>query len=267
MKKIIALLLITLSFCTTAQEKLNNYKYVLIPAKYDFQKTENENNVNLLLKYKFQQMGFETYLDTDKLPHEIKTNSCTYLKPLVITKNTVFKTILHIQVINCDNDVLFETREGSSRTKSDKISYNEAIRMALSSFGDYRLKYEKNDKLSHQIQPKTIIELQAEINALKAEKNLVNEELKKVKIETPVVNEVVPVDEKSYLLARSTKFGYILVNSVSEKEEFEIYTTNLAGVFLLKNKSGFIYKKEGVWVYEYIKNNQIVLTYLDVKFN
>ena len=72
MKKHLLLLVLFIGLTAQAQSELNAYKYIVIPSKFDFQKEANEHGLNLLLKYKFQQLGFESYLDTDDLPQELR---------------------------------------------------------------------------------------------------------------------------------------------------------------------------------------------------
>ena len=110
MKKHFLLLLFVLLIGLTAvaQNELNAYKYVVIPSKYDFQKEANEYGINLLLKYKFQQLGFESYLDTDDLPQILRTNTCLYASPVLHTKSNMFKTVVSVELFDCTNKSLFK---------------------------------------------------------------------------------------------------------------------------------------------------------------
>ena len=141
MKKYILLFVLFLGVTAFAQKELNGYKYVVIPSKFDFQKEANEYGINLLLKYKFQQLGFETYLDTDELPKYYVTIHVCMLTPVLHTKSNMFKTMHSVELFNCYNKSLFTTQEGVSNAKNVKTSYNEALRKSLKSFGDYRLEY------------------------------------------------------------------------------------------------------------------------------
>lgn len=141
MKKYILPVVLFIVSHVFAQEKMNAYKYVVIPSQFEFQKKPNEYGVNELLRFKFEQLGFETYLDTDALPAELKENRCFSISPNIISFGGVFKTRLLIEIRDCLSQVLFVTEEGSSKHKSYRTSYNIAIRQALKSFGDYRLQY------------------------------------------------------------------------------------------------------------------------------
>lgn len=141
MKKYTLLLILFIGCNVFAQEKMNAYKYAVVPSQFDFQKEPNQYGINQLLKYKFQQLGFETYLDTDELPTKLKEKGCLSISPNIINFGGVFKTRIIIEVKDCLNQVLFVTNEGSSKHKSYKTAYNIAVRQALSSFKDYKLDY------------------------------------------------------------------------------------------------------------------------------
>lgn len=142
MKKFILLLILFVGWNVFAQEKMNAYKYAVVPSQFDFQKEPNQYGINLLLKYKFQQLGFETFMDTDDLPFELKKNTCLYVTPNMITDNGMFITRVRVEVKNCLNQELFMTEEGNSNEKSYKTSYTVALREALLSFKEYQLDYQ-----------------------------------------------------------------------------------------------------------------------------
>ncbi len=265
MKKIIVAIIMLMSVFITAQEKLNHYKYVVIPSRFDFQKTADEYNINTLLKLKFKQLGFDAYLDTDALPREVKTNMCSYLKPMLLRKSNMFKTTLKMQVLDCDNAILFETHEGVSHSKSYKIGYNEALRDALKSFGNYHLQYVKKEAVVVEA-PKTVSELQAEVAALKKENNRIKFKPLDTRLPHQSTTEITVDEANSYLIAQSTVTGYRLVNSYSKKIEYILHSTKLKDIFIIKNNSGIIYKKEGAWVHEYVDKYRTVMEFLEIKF-
>jgi len=270
MKKYILIFVLFLGVAVFAQKELNGYKYMVIPSKFDFQKEANQHGINMLLKYKFQQLGFETYLDTDDLPQELRTNTCLYVYPVLHTKSNMFKTIASVELFNCYNKSLFKTQEGESKSKNIKASYNEAVRKALKSFGDYKLVYEpvkeevvvNNNGVSSSEADK-----QLEIERLKAEVAVLKKNKQDVMLEKEKVNTAVSIVEvESYLVAHKKSNGFLLVNSVSKKTEYIIHTTKMKDVFILKDKSGVIYRKNSGWVREYVDKERTVLEFLEIKF-
>ncbi|NQY28740.1 MAG: hypothetical protein HRT69_04630 [Flavobacteriaceae bacterium] len=141
MKKYILLFVLFIGTIVNAQKDLNSYKCIVIPLKFDFQKQENQYGLNDLLKYKFNSLGFETYIENEDLPIKYIENPCLVLTPVIIKKRNLFKTILHIEIRNCYGKVLFVTKEGRSIEKNNKVACNMAVRESLKSFGDYKLEY------------------------------------------------------------------------------------------------------------------------------
>lgn len=141
MKKYLLLIILAFSLSASSQEALNAYKYVVVPSKFEFQKEADQYGINTLLKYKFQQLGFETYLDNEEVPKELTEEGCMSIRPTVLSTGGVFVTKFIVEIKDCLNQVLFTTQEGVSRSKSYRISYNEALRQSLKSFDGYKLSY------------------------------------------------------------------------------------------------------------------------------
>ena len=94
MKKIglyfLLVFIVSFSFSAKAQEKynidkLNYYKYVVIPIQYKFQDEDNEYMLNSLTKYLLNQEGFDTYMDVESKPNDLKFNRCLALYVDVIS--------------------------------------------------------------------------------------------------------------------------------------------------------------------------------------
>lgn len=137
-----------IGYSVSAQEAMNAYKYVIVPSQFEFQRKAHQYGVNELLKYKFQQLGFETYMDTENIPEHIMRDNCLVLKPVAKSNSGTFITRVSVEVKNCSNEVLFVTEEGKSNDKSYKRAFAIALRQALKSFNGYRLEYKpKNNEV------------------------------------------------------------------------------------------------------------------------
>jgi len=77
---------------------------------------------------------------------------------------------------------------------------------------------------------------------------------------------ITTAEANSYLIAQSTVTGYRLVNSLTKKIEYILHSTKLKDVFIIKNNSGIIYKKDGAWVHEYVDKYRTVFEFLEIKF-
>jgi len=277
MKKYFLLVVMFVGLTAVAQKELNAYKYIIIPSKFDFQKEKNEYGINLLLKYKFQQLGFESYLDTDDLPLELRTNTCLYASPVLHTNSNMFKTVVSIELFDCTKQSLYKTQEGSSKSKSFKISYNEAIRNALKSFQDYKLDYSpkqdtvklelKDDNLDVRLKvEKEITKLKEEVAALKRKNKKIEEVPSKTAHDKEVKLEAVVELSKSHLMAKPNTNGYILIDSLTKEIVYTIYNTKMKDVFVIKGKSGVVYKTGASWVREYVGKEKAMTEFLEIKF-
>lgn len=123
-------------------QKLNAFKYAIIPEKLSFLKEKNQFNLNELLKFGMTKYGFEPFYDTDILPNDL-TNENKVLVD-VLQNNSIFSTNVTIVLKDFKNNILHTSVEGKSREKNLDVSYNFAIREALNSFSSLKHVYSNN---------------------------------------------------------------------------------------------------------------------------
>lgn len=158
MKKIALYFFITFiaifSIKTQAQEeeydidRLNYFKYVVIPIQFKFQDEDNEYLLNSLTKHLLNKEGFETYMDVEEKPNELKFNQCLALYADIVSESESFfslQTKLQLIFKDCNNDVVFKS-EGNSKIKSYKESYQDALKEAFEVFGEANFIYKYNGK-------------------------------------------------------------------------------------------------------------------------
>ncbi|GAA4805836.1 hypothetical protein [Litoribaculum gwangyangense] len=269
-----------------SQTSLNNYKYVIVPKKFDFLKAQDQYQLNSLTKFLFEKYGFEAVMEGDDYPEDLVLNRCLGLKSNVIKDSGLFKTKLNIELKDCNDKVIYVSEVGESREKEYKTAYNLALRDVFESFASLNYKYEPSEKIvssgiktiaksevSEEIQ-----QLKQEIQQLKNEKEATVVEVEKTAVEKPVLkSEVLVVDEvetikepiiegtSNILYAQEIENGFQLVDS-SPKVVYIIKKTNLKDVFLIQNNGGIIYKKQDSWVIEYYSGNTLQQDELNVKF-
>lgn len=142
MKKLILfLLLIVISQFTFAQEALNNYKYIIVPRQYDFQKGEDSFKINSLTKFLLDKSGFSTLFNNEVFPAELMNNQCLALKINLIEHSNFKRTKIKLSFINCQNQVVYESEEGVSTSKDYQKSYHEAIRGAFNSLDNFNYNF------------------------------------------------------------------------------------------------------------------------------
>lgn len=274
----IALFFITLSM-SFAQNNLNDYKYIVVPIKFEFQKSESEYNLNALLKFLFEKNNFDTLMSSEALPEDLIKNGCLALKADIIDESNLLKTKMKIQLKNCRGEVVYTSIQGVSREKDYKKTYQEAIRMAFESIKMENYNYvPTSDTVTTTIPEKgaktEIEKLKKEIKELKAEKkpkiekaeeqekgeNLVSQ----IKEEQPVIME----KENKILIATlipGSVFNYQLKNSEGQIR----YTLLFSGkedVFIVKNKEALVYKKNNRWLLAQYVENDLQTNTIEIQF-
>ncbi len=123
-------------------QKLNAYKYAIIPEKLSFLNKKNQYNLNELLKFGFQKYGFEPLYDTDILPLDLSNENKVYVD--VLENNSIFATKVTIIIKDFRNNILFTSKEGESLEKSLEIAYNFGLRDAINSLSSLKHVYTNN---------------------------------------------------------------------------------------------------------------------------
>lgn len=279
-----------------AQTNLNNYKYVIVPDKFDFLNEKDQFSLNSLTEFLFEKYGFEAYIEGEKFPDDLVKNRCLALKSNLLKDSGVFKTKLTVELKNCDNQVIFTSQIGESREKQYDKAYNEATRNAFKSFAVLNYKYVPSPTSNtpqevvandNQV-AKEIQQLKEEIETLKKEKEEVVENIetpvpmiekaeKKQAPEAKTSNNAVSVKEiktvtaiqkaevSGILYAQAIENGFQLVDS-TPKVLYKFRKSGIVDVFLVENNSAIIYKKGDSWILEYYENNVLKQDVLNIKF-
>jgi len=236
MKKIIAFLIFSISSVGMAQSGLNDYNMAIIPAKFEFQKEDNQYRINSTIKAFLKQKGFEVYLSSDVLPEGFMDYNCNKLFVNVIEDNSMFKTALKVEFKDCKNNMLFATDFGESREKDYAKAYNEALLLTLKSFDKARYKYSGKTYFDEEAQEKlkSMDKVEVSVSDVKIEKNEIS----------------------------------LKVYNSKTKEELILFKTLKQDVFLCNynGKSGVVVYKDGIWFFESIENDKVTSLLLDIKF-
>lgn len=119
---------------------LNDYKYIVVPKKFDDFKKENQYQTSTLIKHLFAQKGFEVFYEDD-LPMELYSDRCLGLTVRLDNKSSMFTTKVVLDMVDCLSKTVYSTLEGRSKEKEYKASYNEAIREAFRSLESFEYGY------------------------------------------------------------------------------------------------------------------------------
>jgi hypothetical protein len=237
MKKFFTLLLLTFTIFVSAQN-LNNYKYALVPSRFDFLKEKNQFMINTYTKMFMQKYGFETYLDSEELPASFAANNCNKVFVDVISTGNFFQTKLKVVLKDCKNNILYTSVEGKSKEKDFNKSYNQALREAFNSFATLKHVYNGTE-------PDTYVE-------------------EKVAI---VTSEIPVTKDAASLYAQPISNGFQLVNT-EPKVVMKVYKTSVKDFFIAvrDNQNGVLFLKDSNWLFEYYKEGKLASEKIDVKF-
>ncbi|XCF06133.1 hypothetical protein ABI125_15605 [Tamlana crocina] len=266
-----------------SQASLNEYKYVIVPNRYDFLKENNQYQLNALTEFLFEKYGFEALMEGSDYPEDLARNRCLALNSDVSKDTGLFKTKLTIELKDCNGKTVFTSKVGESREKDYKSAYNLALRDAFESVEALDYKYEPNENNVATVSVNTtaknetaseIAQLKQEIENLKKEKEATTEQTETLaevpKTETPIskVPKVKPEATSNgpiVLYAQEIENGFQLVDR-TPKVVYKIKKTGRENLFLVEGEDAVIYKSGDNWVYEYNTDEGVKQQELNIKF-
>lgn len=238
MKKIF-LIVFSLFTIASFSQSVNNYEFVMVPTKFDFQSDENQYRLSTLLKFRLEEYGFKAFYTSEKLSTNFN-DRCLYLNTNVVDESGMFVTKLYIEFKDCNDVVIFKSATGSSRNKDRKTAYNEAMEKALLSVKNLNYKFEgkKTEKIAE----------------------ITNNEASNSIEKTQVVNE-------NSLFAQPITNGYQLVDT-TPKVVLKMFKTSQPDYYTATSdsKNGVVFKKNNEWFFEYYVNEKLVSEKLSIKF-
>lgn len=248
MKRFILILFIT---TVSFSQNINDYKYALVPAKYDFLKSKDLYGLNTLTKMFMQKYGFETYLDSEILPADFAGNNCNKVFVSIENNSSLFITKLKVVLKDCKNTVLFISDEGRSKEKEYKVAYTQALRQAFASF----------DKLNYRYQPS---EKSLEMVSEPVKQNRTEEKVAVIKEDVKVANSNETI---AALFAQPITNGFQLINT-EPKVIYKIFKTSTKDFFIATKETtqGVFFSRNNEWFFEYYQNDKLVSEKVEVKF-
>ena len=139
MKKSFLLLLILLAGVSYGQS-VNDYKAVIVPLKYEFQKMDNQYRLNTLTKFNFNNAGFIAFYTTENVPAEYR-DRCSLLYADVEKESGFLVTKLYVILKDCNGKIVFKSEVGKSKEKEYQKAYMDALNEAFVSVADLQYKY------------------------------------------------------------------------------------------------------------------------------
>ncbi|PUZ23823.1 hypothetical protein GA0116948_108112 [Chitinophaga costaii] len=251
MKRYVFLFFSLVSLAGHAQQTINDYKYVLIPEKFNFSKENDQYGLNTVTKTMLEEKGFTTYFDNAALPTALAGNRCNALTAEVVQKKGLFVTNLTLLLKDCKGNIIFKSKEGKSREKDYEPAFNLALKDAFTSLDG--VPYAYNGTINEVPTAAQTVAVAPAPTAAPA----------------PAVIPAAAVtkDATGTLYAQANANGYQLIDTIP-KIVLTLLKTSAQDYFIAEKASahGIVLKRNGAWYFEYYKDNQLTSEKLLIKF-
>lgn len=214
------------SFFGFAQEDINQYRYVVVPKQFEFQKEAGQYQLNGLTRFLFEKYGFEVYLEGE-VPDALMNNPCEGLKGVVKDESGMLTTKVKVVLTDCRNNVVFETKEGKTKEKDYSKSFNLAIREAFEDIGQLNYAYDGTTTTA----PIAVAASSTEVKA-------------------PESTSQNAIDANEALTVKLVDaMNYEVYDGAGNLKMTLLYTPS-KDVYIVKGEDAIVYKNEkGLWVY------------------
>lgn len=289
MKKTVLLfaIIFTAHLSLFSQNSINDYKYVIIPNKYDFLKDNDQYQLNSLTKFLFNKYGFKAFMEDETFPQDLQSNRCLAMYADAIEeRGGLFKTKVKIDLKDCNGKLIMSSRIGETREKEFSKAYNLALRDAFVTYQNSNYSYTPNDailvqKTSSSVSSKEVENSKAEIERLQKELEALKEKKETVveKEEKPNVTQVIKETKKEVtelpklietksidvLYAQPIENGFQIVDTTPKKVMI-LYHSGIPNTFIVKDRNAIVYKKEDLWILAENDGNKLKTEVVNIKF-
>lgn len=251
-------------------QTLNDYKGVIIPMKYDFQKSDNQYRLQTITKMNSQKAGFLAYYSNETIQANI-TDRCSLLYLDVLKDSGFLVTKLYLVFKDCYGTIIYQSPIGKSREKEFEAAYVESLNLAFVSVYDLKYAYNGNTNFS----PKSGVVTQSVPVVAAPSVAAPVPVVPAVAVSVPVVaasttkSEPIISEKNStnLLYAQPTSYGYQLIDS-EPKVVMKVYKTSNPASYMAKKGDiqGALVSKDNQWFFEYYQNDKLVSEKIDVKF-
>jgi hypothetical protein len=272
-KKIIVGFILLISITVSSQQKsINDYKYVIVPVKFDFLKTIDQYQTSSLTKFLLQKKGFTVFKSDENLPDDLVNNRCLALIGDVIDTSSLFSIKTSIVLKDCNDNEFYSSQIGKSKIKDYKKGYHESIRKAYASMSDLSYSYtpKKNEVNINAAGTKNLTPAKTDEHSI-VKKEIIPSAVVAAPIVKAPINQITSSKKEEnntmypVLYAQPKGNGYQLINAKPEIV-FIILKTNSKDRFIIKNKNGSFTKTNDTWVAEFYEGGKLKVQKYQVKF-
>ncbi len=255
MKKSILITLLMFGSASFVFGQLNDYKYIVIPKKFETFKQENQFRTSTLMKYLFTNEGFNAVYE-GAFPEDLQADPCLGLTADLVDASSLLTIKASISLKDCYGVVVFETQQGKTKTKDYEQAYREAISEA---FGSLRgLNYSYDPKKEEKTEAPITVSFKDDVKSLEEESAADTVTTSKpgitpsTKDQTVVIVPITGSEDKNVLYAQPIENGFQLVDT-TPKVVYVLKSTSAPEVFLVtkEGKNGVVFKEGGKWYIEF----------------
>jgi len=227
-----------------AQKTINNYKYIIVPEKFDFSESGDQYQLNSLTKFLFNKYGYKAYFVNDDMPQDLVDDRCLALTSVVTkAKGGLFKTKLEISLKDCFGVVIMTSQVGESRLKKFDKAYNEALRNAFKTYQTYDYQYMPNEA-QNDASTKAVSTGLIMVNPNQENSTEILEKKNEIGQTTTTEGQ----NKNNLYYAQAIENGFQLVNA-EPRIVMVLLNTGAQNVYLVQGKSAIVFKEDGFWYY------------------
>lgn len=249
MKNTIVLLMLLVAGYSFSQS-VNDYQAVLIPMKYEFQKSENQYRLQTNTKYNLEKAGFISFYSNYEIPAQYD-NRCSLLYLDVVEEKAFLATKLYVVFKDCNGNEIFKSASGRSKEKEYDLAYKDALNDAFKSITKLEYSYNGGAAVAKTKQ------------VVAANKNA-NEKVSTASLPVSISN----VDPNlNVLYAQPTDTGFQLIDKTPKVVMKLLKTATPNSFIAIKGDvQGVLSLKDNQWVFDSYQNNTLVSEVISVKF-
>jgi hypothetical protein len=272
MKAYLSFIFLLFTIAGHSQNSINNYKYVLVPARFDFSGSDNQYGLNSTTKQLLEEKGFTAFVGDDELPSIVAANKCNALKAEVTQRKGLFATNLTLILKDCQGNIIFKSKEGKSREKEFQTAYDLALRDAFVSLKSVPYHYDSTVFTQTQQRAAT-----PGVPASASAASLTQASMVPAAPAAPAAPVALPtpaapassavIEITGTLYAQAIPNGYQVIDT-TPKKVLTLLKTSIPDYFIAESgvSNGIVFKKDGAWYFEYYKDNKLVSKMLEIKF-
>ncbi len=294
MKNLCFILLLAMGYHAHSQAVLNDYKYVIVPKKFEDFRSENMYQTSTMVKYYLVEQGFNALYE-DALPTDLNNDRCLGLIATLAKESSLFTTRVAIAFKDCQGVERYRTQFGSSKAKEYKEAYRESIKEAFLSLKGFQYSYARKGKNDETViltykndvkaLPTQVTKPEGKTKSLEMADTEISREgegdkekilsltqpkevMEAITLEEAIAEEVrSEAVEIMTLYAQKTETGYQLVDT-KPSIQFILKETSIPNIFMAERRgqSGLLFKRNEGWVFEYYEGDDRVQELLQIKF-